>query len=202
MNTRTLALIIVFVALTSAINIFSPKIPFPPAPFLYYNLWEIPIVVAFLLFGPQTGFSIAVLNTLILLISFPGNLPTGPFYNFIAVIAMLLGVFTGYKIATYNCPKEKISDFLKRHALGLSISMTVLGIITRVAITTVTNYFLIEQPSPIGFGSFFPFGGFTGHAAIIAFLPFSVLFNATQALFTIPIGLVVAIAVVSRFKIQ
>jgi hypothetical protein len=78
--------------------------------------------------------------------------------------------------------------------------MTTLGIITRVAVTTVSNYFLITQPSPIGFGSFFPFGGQTGHAAVIGFLPFSALFNATQALYTIPIALVISIAVLSAFK--
>ena len=46
MNTKTLSLIIVFVALTTAIDAFVPKIPFPLVPFLIFNLWEIPIVVA------------------------------------------------------------------------------------------------------------------------------------------------------------
>ena len=46
MNTKTLALIIVFVALAAALNIAGPKIPVPPySPFLYYQLWEIPIAV-------------------------------------------------------------------------------------------------------------------------------------------------------------
>lgn len=202
MNTRTLALIIMFVALTAAIDAFVPKIPFPLVPFLLYNLWEIPIVVCFVVFGPKTGVSVALLNSLVLLILAPGFLPTGPFYNLVAVFAMLIGVLAAYKIATYRCPAEDISSFLKTHQLGLSISMTTLGIISRVAITTVTNYFFITLPSPIGFGSFFPFGNATGQAAVIAFLPFSALFNATQALFTIPIALVVAIAIVSRFKIQ
>jgi riboflavin transporter FmnP len=200
MNTRTLALIIMFVALTAAIDGFVPKIPFPLVPFLIYNLWEIPIVVAFVVFGPKTGLSIALINSLILLILAPGYLPTGPFYNLIALLSMLIGVFAAYKIATYKCPTEKIGSFLKKHQIGLSISMTTLGIISRVAITTVTNYFLITQPSPIGFGSFFPFGGLTGHEAVIAFLPFSALFNATQALYTIPVALVVSIAVLSAFK--
>jgi riboflavin transporter FmnP len=202
MNTKELALIIVFVALTAAIDAFMPKIPFPLAPFLLYNLWEIPIVVTFVLFGPKIGLSIAVLNSLILLILSPGYLPTGPLYNLIALLSMLIGVFAAYKIATHSCPSEKISSFLKKHELGLSISMTALGITTRVIITTITNYYLITLPSPIGFGSFFPFGGQTGHAAVIAFLPFSILFNATQALYTIPVSLAIAIAVISRFKIQ
>ncbi|MCJ7793557.1 hypothetical protein MUP42_01345, partial [Candidatus Bathyarchaeota archaeon] len=81
MKTKTLSLIIIFVALTTALNIAGPKIPAPYAPFLYYQIWEIPIVAAFLTVGPKTGVSVAALNTLILLAVFPGNLPTGPFYN-------------------------------------------------------------------------------------------------------------------------
>ena len=200
MNTKRLALIIIFVALTTALNIAGPKIPAPYAPFLYYQIWEIPIVAAFLTVGPKTGLSVAGLNTLILLAVFPGALPTGPFYNLIAELAMLIGIYTAYKIATLKCPTEKIGSFLKQHKLGLSISTTALGITTRVIITTVANYFLIAQPSPIGFGSFFSFAGLGGQRAVLAFLPFSVLFNATIALYTIPIGLIVAIAVNSNFK--
>jgi riboflavin transporter FmnP len=199
MNTKTLALIIVFVALTTALNIYGPKIPAPYAPFLFYQIWEIPIVAAFLTVGPKTGAAVAGLNTLLLLMIFPGDLPTGPFYNLIAELAMLIGIFAAYKIATHGCPTEKMGSFLKQHKLGLIISATVLGVITRVVITTVANYFLIAQPSPIGFGSFFSFAGLGGQAGVIAFLPFSVLFNATIALYTIPIGVIVAIAINSSF---
>jgi len=201
MNTKTLALVIVFVALTTALNIYGPKFPAPYAPFLYYQIWEIPIVAVALIIGPKTGIAVAGLNTLILLAVFPGNLPTGPFYNLIAELAMLLGIFAAYKIITHGCPKERIGTFLKEHKLGLSVSATVLGIISRVAITTVVNYFLIAQPSPIGFGSFFSFAGLSGQAGVLAFLPFSALFNATLALYTIPIGLIVAIAINSSLRI-
>jgi riboflavin transporter FmnP len=202
MDSKTLALIIMFVALTAAIDAFIPQIPFPLLPFLLYNLWEIPLTVCFVLFGPKTGLTVAFMNSLVLLALAPGFLPTGPFYNLIAVLAMLLGVYGAYKISTYRCPAENISSFLKTHQLRLSITMTTLGIISRVLITTVTNYYLIAQPSPIGFGSFFQFGQLTGNAAVIAYLPFSALFNATQALYTIPVALVVTIAIISRFKMK
>jgi riboflavin transporter FmnP len=200
LNTKNLALIIVFVALAAAIDGFVPKIPFPLAPFLIFNLWEIPILVCFIVFGPKTGLVVALLNSLVLLILAPGYLPTGPFYNLIALLSMLIGVFAAYKIATYKCPSEKIGPFLKKHQIGLSISMTTLGIVSRIAVTTVANYFLITQPSPIGFGSFFEFGGLAGHAGVIAFLPFSAIFNAIQALYTIPVAIIVSIAVLSALK--
>ena len=202
MDTKRLALIIIFVALTTALNIYGPKFPAPYAPFLYYQIWEIPIVAAFLTVGPKTGTGIALLNTFILLLVFPGNLPTGPMYNLIAELAMLIGVFAAYKIGTHKCSTEHIGMFLKEHRLGLSISTTALGITSRIVITSVANYFLIAQPSPIGFGSFFSFAGLGGQAGVTAFLPFSALFNGTIALYTIPIALIVAIAVNSNIRIQ
>ena len=54
METKRLTLIIIFIALTTALSIGGPKIPAPYAPFLYYQLWEIPIVVAFLAMGPKS----------------------------------------------------------------------------------------------------------------------------------------------------
>jgi len=202
MDTKRLAFIIIFVALTTALNIAGPKIPAPYAPFLYYQIWEIPIVAAFLVVGPKTGTAVALLNTFILLIVFPGQLPTGPIYNLIAELAMLIGVYSAYKIGTLKCPADNIGAYLKSHKLGLSISTTALGITTRVIITTIANYFLIAQPSPIGFGSFFSFAGLSGQAGVVAFLPFSALFNGTIALYTIPIALIVAIAVHSNIRLQ
>ena len=194
MNTKTLATIIVFVALAVAIDAFVPHIPFPVPlySYLYYNLWEIPIVVIFMLYGLKTAVPVAVLNAFILVIIFPGSLISGPFYNLIAVLSMLIGVFAAYKIATYKCSKEKLIPFLKKHELGLGISMTTLGVTTRIIITTISNYYLIAQTPPIGFGF--------SHDAIIAFLPFSALFNGTQALFTIPVALATSIAVFSALK--
>jgi hypothetical protein len=80
--------------------------------------------------------------------------------------------------------------------------MTALGVTSRVAITTVANYFLVAQPAPVGYGSFFEFGGLGGQAGVIAFLPFSALFNGTIALYTIPLALIISIAIISNVRIQ
>ncbi len=194
MNTKRLTLIIIFVALTAALNLAGPKIPAPYAPFLYYQLWEIPIVIAFLAMGPKAGITVAAVNTLILLAVFPGALPTGPFYNLIAVLSMMIGIYIPYKLVTHRCKTEDLGNFLQKHVKLIGISATALGITSRVLVTTVTNYFLLQQPSPIGF-SYKP-------EAALVFLPLSVLFNATVALYTIPIALAVAIAIASKFKLQ
>jgi riboflavin transporter FmnP len=194
MNTKTLALSIIFTALTLAINLAGPKIPAPYAPFLIYQLWEIPIVFTFLALGLLAGLITAGINTLILLVYFPGFLPFGPLYNLFAVLAMMLGVFVPYLISTRGCKKENLSTFLQQHIKIITISATALGIIFRVAVTSATNYFLLQQAPPVGLS-------YPADAAL-AFLPLSILFNATVALYTIPIAIAITVAVSSKIKIN
>jgi len=191
-NTKTLALIIIFVALSIALNEYGPKIPYPFYPFLYYQLWEIPIVVAFLLIGPKAGVTISVINTFVLVAVFQGGLPTGPFYNLIAVLSMLLGVYIPYRIATHGCKVENIGIFLRQHIKLIIVASTTLGIILRVAVTSIVNYFAIQQPYPIGF-SF-------KEIDALAFLVPGAFFNATIALYTIPIAIAITVAITSRVK--
>lgn len=195
MNTKSLALIIIFAALTIALNVAGPKIPAPYAPFLYYQIWEIPIVVAFLVLGLLAGLVTSAINTIILTAYFTGGYSVlGPVYNLIAILAMMLGIYAPYIIATRGHKTENLSSFLRQHLKMISVSATALGIITRVAITSVVNYFVLQQSPPVGF-SYKP-------AAALAFVPLGALFNSTVALYTIPIAFAIAIPVLSRFRIQ
>ena len=102
MNAKILAVIIVFASLTVVLNpaVTGIGVPAPYLPFLVYQIWEVPIVVLFLLVGPKYAIPIAVLNAFVLLALFigPGGLPTGPFYNLAASLSMLLGVYIAHKI--------------------------------------------------------------------------------------------------------
>jgi riboflavin transporter FmnP len=194
MNTKTLALIVIFVALTIALNVAGPKIPAPYAPFLFYQLWEIPIVLAFFAIGPKVGVLVTLINTLILFAVFNPGANAGPLYNLVAILSMFTGIYIPYKLATRGCRTQNLSEYLKKHITLLTISATVMGITMRVIVTTAVNFFAVQQPYPIGF-SFNP-------TAALAFLPLSALFNATVALYTIPIAIAIAIPVTSRFKLQ
>jgi riboflavin transporter FmnP len=191
-STRALALITIFVALAIALNVYGPRIPFPLATFLYFQLWEIPIAVAFLFIGPKTGIAVSILNTLLLFAVFPGDLPTGPIYNLAAVLSMMLGIYLPYRIATRGCKTENIGNYLRKHIKVISISAMVLGITLRVITMTIINYFALQQTYPIGFGLPEP--------AAVAFLPIIAVFNAIIAGYTIPIAIAVTIALESRIK--
>ena len=184
MNSKTIAVVAVFTAVTVALVLSPAKIPAPYAPFLKYQIWEIPIVAAFLLYGLSVGVSISILNTVILLGVYPGDLPTGPLYNFAAVLSMLLGIYIMHRFAA--------GRFSKLKEKPLTVSSTVLGIILRVGVMTIVNWVCLPYPYPIGFS--------IPVEATTALLPVIGFFNATVALYTIPTGYFLARAISHRTK--
>ncbi len=185
MNTKKLSLTIVFAALAIALNptftYISLAAPFAQG--LIYQIWEIPIVIAFLIISQAAGLGVSLLNTAVLFAIFPGALPTGPIYNLAATLSMQVGIFAAVAIGKrFFCSKNPDTNILTK-VKWLTIA-TASGILTRVAFMSLVLYFALPQPSPIGFS--FPL------AATIGYLPFAALFNATLALYTIPIGWVIA----------
>ncbi len=189
MNTKALATTIVFAALTVALNpgVSGIGVPAPYAPFLIYGLWEIPIVAAFLLISPASGIMISLLNAAVLFAFFPGPLPTGPFYNLIAIFSMLLGLYIARR--TINRGSNQQQKVLK-----IATASTILGIILRAAVMTLVNYITLRQPYPFGFEF--------KELEILAFLPLGALFNGTTVLYTIPMGEFIANVVKSRLKLK
>lgn len=186
MNSRTIATVAVFSALTVALNLSPFKIPAPYAPFLYYQIWEIPIVTAFLLFGPLVGLYVSIINTLVLLIYFPGTLPVGPLYNLAAILGMLLGVYVAQKVMSRRSSIKNELVFI--------LSCTVLGVISRVLIMSVVNWAFLRYPYPIGFE--------LPEEVIAMMLPVIGFFNATLAMYTIPVGYVLARAISYSIKVK
>jgi len=190
MNTKTLAAIIVFTALTVALNPAVSGIGIPAfyAPFLIYGLWEIPIVAAFILISPAVGILISILNAVVLFGFFPGALPTGPFYNLIAIFSMLLGVYVGRRFFAFEPTKGQ-------NVIKIAAASTILGIVLRVAVMTVVNYFTLPQGYPIGFG-------LNELAVLTVYLPPIALFNATVVLYTVPLGEFISDIVKSRTRFK
>jgi riboflavin transporter FmnP len=184
MNSKTLAAIAAFSALTVVLNQSPLKFPAPYLPFLYYQIWEIPIVVAFLLFGPVTGASVSLVNTVVLFALFPGDLPAGPFYNLMAVLSMLVGIFIAHWL-TNNMKKDE------KRVMPI-IMVTLFGIVLRVIVMSFANWAFMRYPYPIGYSAPDEF--------IIAILPFIAFFNASVAVYTIPAGYVLARAISRGIK--
>jgi len=193
MNTKTLALTILFAVVTIILNPAFTNIvfPFPLATFLFFQIWEIPIVIAFIMINSKSSVIIALLNTMVLLAVFPGASPTGPFYNLAAVLSMLLGIYLAHKFVAV---KQKTENNPLRYGTLLIAASMAIGIIFRVGIMSIVNYVFLRFPPPIGYS-------YT-EAAIIPFIPLVGIFNAIIALYTIPIGLLIANVIKSNLKLQ
>jgi riboflavin transporter FmnP len=189
MNTKVLAISIIFAALTVALNpaVSGIGVPAPYAPFLIYGLWEIPIVAAFLLINPASGVLISLLNAVALFAFFPGPLPTGPVYNLIAIHSMLIGVYLARRFNTRK-------DSEGKKVIKIAAASTLLGIFIRVVVMTVVNYVTLRYGYPVGFGM--------EEMAIVAFLPLAAIFNGTIVLYTVPIGEFAAKVIKSRLRLK
>jgi len=181
LNSKKVSLLIVFTALTVFLNLSPIKIPAPYAPFLIYQIWEIPIVAVSILYGLLLGSSVTVLNTLVLFVVYPGALPTGPIYNMIAVLSMLIGVYTAGILT------NRIRWFKGSYMI---IALTLLGAVLRVIVMSLVNALCLPLPPPIGFG--------IPSDVAIGLLPLIGIFNASIVLYTVPLGFVLMKAIRDR----
>jgi riboflavin transporter FmnP len=179
MNSKEISVIAIFTALAIVLNMSPLKIPAPFAPFLFYQVWEIPIITAYLLYGLGIGVLISIINTIVLLIFFPGALPTGPIYNLLAILSTIIGIIIS----------NKVRKSVALDSINIIVS-TIIGIIMRVLVMTIVNWVFMPLPMPIGFN--------IPREAVTAMLPVIGLFNATLNLYTIPLSYILAKAVETR----
>src|SRR4030065_2736265 len=95
MNAKSIALIITFASLAIVLNpaISGMGIPYPLLPSLYFEVWEIPVIVACLLFGWKIAISVGLINSAFLIAVFPGMSQPYYFTNFFAQVGMILGIY-------------------------------------------------------------------------------------------------------------
>jgi len=170
MKTRDVALGVVFAALAIALN-FSIRIPDPFASFLYYQIWEIPILTAFFLFGVKIMSLVTCVNLVALFIFFQGSSILGPVYWLIAWLSMMAGI---------GLIKILLNRRSVKNAAIMAALYTAFGVAFRTVAMVLVNYSVLRYPPPVGFGY--------SEQAILGLVPVLAFFNATLALYTIPIS--------------
>jgi riboflavin transporter FmnP len=184
-RSRRLSLIALFTALAVVLNLVV-AVPAPYEPFLFYEVWEVPILLAVLMLGFWDGTTVAALNTLLLEAYRPGALPVAPFYNLAAQLSMFAGVL----------PVDRAARKRGWQGRKLVPAATATGAILRAAVMTVVNGIVLPLPYPVGFGS----GLFPITPADVPGLLVPIgIFNLTIALYTIPLAYTLARAVESRY---
>ncbi len=156
-------------------------LPFPLMPTLYFQVWEIPLVISFLLFGFKVAIPADFLNAVFLIAIFPG--PSQPYYvtSALATFGTMFGVYVGYKLFTARGPAKTPKS------KGTFISVTVaLAIVFRTAVMAATM-FCILYFDPLGVFPYMPASYILG-----VILPLQAIFNIIVPVYLVPTSYLVA----------
>jgi riboflavin transporter FmnP len=192
MNTKVIAIIIAFTALTTVLNLIRIPVPFLPT-FSYY-LGDIAIATAFLLFGSKYGISVAFLSMIMsMTILFgPGSF-VGPPYYFISVLTMLLGVYASKKLIGWRRLSLMSASITKQVLFA-----TILAVLTRTLIMLPLDYYayglLVSFVSGLSISQ--------SYAIILAVMPSIILFNITVPIYVIPTSYFISQKVAKGLKIE
>jgi riboflavin transporter FmnP len=190
MNTRSLALIITFAAVAIVLN--TVKIPTIYWPGASYGFSEIPIVVAFLLFGPKIGVLVGLLNFAGQEVLFPLGAPFMAAYPiaFTGLLFMLLGIYLSTKYLARK-KAEKTYSYRKR-----TFYLTAFASATRGAIMPVIIYGVFYRIMLPLVGINLP------ENILLGLIPSFFIFALTVPLYTIPIAYFVATKVSKSLQIE
>ena len=188
MNTKAIALIIAFSALTIALDPI--RVPSVILPGVYFRFCEIVIVVAFLLLGSAIAISIAGLNTLVEIILFPGpTVLVGRPLVFLLTLSMLFGIYLAGKFLKRKALKNQ------NQKLKTVFYFTALGALFRAAVAPLLNYPMWRFVIPALAGIPLSF------EQVMALMPAFMLYAIMFCVYTIPIGYLLARVVGRSLKI-
>ncbi len=188
MNTKTIALVISFAAVTIVLNPIG--VPAPYLPGFQYRVWDIPIIVAFLLFGFKFAVSVAVFNAAAQLMLFPRPIGVvAPLWFLVAVLVLLAGLYFAAKLLKGKVTGQKTPSDRKP-----LIYFTALGITFRVAIMPLVDYYVGLYALPLVGVNLSP-------VFLLAAAPATVLFSVTQTLYLVPVGYLIAKKVNKALKV-
>lgn len=192
MNARSTALVISFASVAIILNVI--KIPVIYWPENFYQLFEIPIVVSFILFGVKIGVLVATINLtgqLAFYLISPVNLVTYPI-GFLATLLLLSGVYLASRFI-----KHRQLSLNPLNSLQILLCLTGCAILSRGLIMpffdfATLRYFLM----PIVFGIDIP------EVYLVSFVPAFIFFNITMTLLIVPVAYVVSSKVSKVLKIE
>jgi hypothetical protein len=184
-----LALIISFAALAIALDPI--RIPAFFWPGQYFRLWEIPVIIAFLLFGFKIGVSIQAIFAVVHITIFPdGSGVIFAPWSITLMVCMFLGLFVASRLINR---RNFQGDKIWRKSV---IYYTTFSILARVTVMPVIDYLVYRFLLPLVLGH-----GFTD-AFIFALMPAIIVFNILVPLYEVPIAYIVAKNVNTTLKID
>ncbi len=180
MNSKALGAIVAFTALTTALNFV--RIPVPFLPGYSYQLGDIAIVIALLLFGLRVGVTVGLLNMLLNMTVFvsAGGI-IGAVYYFISILALFFGIFIFERLI-----RQKVSEKCPDHKVAALC--TACGVLSRTVIMLVLDITLYGYLFSVASG----LDVSKSAALIFALIPGIIVYNITVALYVIPTSYYIA----------
>lgn len=158
------------------------------------TIFEIPIVIASLLFGFKIGVLVGILHVAGQLVLFPAGPAGFVMYpmGFLAALLMLVGVYVANR---FIARKGVCKNFLTgRKSI---ICLTAFAVAFRGTIMPLIDYGITYRVLlPVVLGTSIP------ETYIAALVPSFVLFNATVPFYTVPLAYIIATKVSSHPKIE
>lgn len=158
------------------------QIPFPPAPFLKYDLAGVPLIIAVFLTGPRYAI---IADTVLALVLLRGGDPIGAFMKWLAEVSTFIPMYYMYRYVAFRSIKLRYA------------ASSMVGLLARTSVMVAANY-LID-----------PFWLILAHWAItyaeavkvtMYLLPMVALFNASIAAIYVSLSYSVYLVVFRRFR--
>lgn len=135
-RTAQIAATTVFSAMAVAITLAKLTVPYPPLPYLKFDISEVPVTVALFLLGPIPGLLSTVIYWLVLTLRAGDVL--GPAMKFAAVASMMVG----FTLGALLCRRLRVG---KRLSVGVGL---LLGAVVRVAVMSLLNFVVLTIVAP------------------------------------------------------
>jgi riboflavin transporter FmnP len=181
MNSKSISLVIAFTALATALNFV--RIPVPFLLNYSYQLGDIILVIAFLLFGLKIGLTVTLFNMLTTMVIYPNpvSIIGAPYYLF-SILTMILGAYLFWRLI-----KQRIQTKPYLDAKSATLS-TACAVLTRTLIMLPMDFlvypYLVSLVSGLSVAE--------AYNTVFLVMPGIILYNISVPLFVIPTSYVVA----------
>ncbi len=189
LKTKVIAVIVIFAALTIVLEPI--RLPTYFWPGQYYRLWELPVIVAFFLFGFKVALSVTIIDAVGYIMIFPDAAGIlGPPWRIILMLSVFLGLYLAFKFVNRKTLNQE--SWWKKPV----IYFTLFAILSRAAIMPFVDYGVYRFLLPFVIGRGIP------DAYILGLMPAIVFFNITVPLYIIPVAYLVAKTVSKNLRIS
>jgi riboflavin transporter FmnP len=181
MNSKAISLVIAFTALATALNFV--RIPVPFLLNYSYQLGDIILVIAFLLFGLKIGLTVALFNMLTTMVIYPNpvSIIGAPYYLF-SILAMVLGAYLFGKLIKQRTQTKPNID-----AKSATFS-TICAILTRTLIMLPLDFLIFPYLVSLASG----WSIVDAYNSVFLVMPAIILYNITVPIYVIPISYVIS----------